>query len=533
MQKLLEEEKVDSFNTPYYASYPQEVIQLVKDEGSFEVDRIEPFEFSWDGIRETENGFDEGLKTRITRGEKIARVHRAVMEPLMEYHFGKSIMEELFVRYGKMLDDRLSKKEPKFVNLAVTLVRKPSRKITFSTIPQFLYSKIQVFHMNPGAGDVSYARNSSVQNDILLITRPYTEKALRDYLKANKVTRGKMVMADLGCGSGPNALAAVSHMVEVVDATWHQEQGKRAPEVVVYLNDLPGNDFNNVFGSLPSILTRIRKRLGGGSGSCFALGAPGTFHGRLFPRRSLHFVHSSSSLHWLSQVPSGLNKGKINISKTSSKEFVDGYMKQFRDDFQSFLKSRSVEMVGGGRMVLSFMGRRSKDPTDDEDSYLQWELIARSLMTLVSEKMVEGEKVDSFNTPYYASYPEEVIQLVKDEGSFEVDRIESFEINWDGIHETKNEPENGDQGTKIRITRGEKIARVHRAVMEPLMEYHFGKSIMEELFVRYGEMLDARLSTKEPKFVNLVVTLVKKPSMKIMRSTLRQLLYATILKSCH
>ncbi|KAL8144089.1 hypothetical protein V2J09_017121 [Rumex salicifolius] len=241
----------------------------------------------------------------------------------------------------------------------------------------------QVLRMKPGSGQGSYAQNSSVQNDILLITRPYTEQALGEYLKAHTVTRGKMVMADLGCGSGPNTLAATSHMVEALHDTW-QRQGKGPlPDVVVYLNDLSGNDFNEVFGSLPSTLTRIRD--GGFGSNCFVFGAPGSYHGRLFPPRSLHFVHSSSSLHWLSQVPSGMNKGKINISETSSKEITDAYTEQFRSDFCLFLESRSKEMVGGGRMVLSFMGRRSVDPTHDHDSYLQWHLIASSLMTLVSE----------------------------------------------------------------------------------------------------------------------------------------------------
>lgn len=35
---------------------------------------------------------------------------------------------------------------------------------------------------------------------------------------------------------------------------------------------------------------------------CLILGAPGSFYGRLFLSRSLHYVVSSSSLHWISEV---------------------------------------------------------------------------------------------------------------------------------------------------------------------------------------------------------------------------------------
>ncbi|CAA3032622.1 SAM dependent carboxyl methyltransferase, partial [Olea europaea subsp. europaea] len=43
-----------------------------------------------------------------------------------------------------------------------------------------------------------------------------------------------------------------------------------------------------------------------GPEGCFISCVPGSFYGRLFPKKSLHFVHSSSSLHWLSQCLKGL-----------------------------------------------------------------------------------------------------------------------------------------------------------------------------------------------------------------------------------
>lgn len=95
----------------------------------------------------------------------------------------------------------------------------------------------------------------------------------------------------------------------------------------------------------------------------------------------------------LMQVPSvlesnatrALNKGKIYISKSSPQCVLDAYSAQFQNDFSLFLKSRAEEMVSaGGRMVLSFMGRKSIDPTSDESCY-QWELLAHALMSMVAE----------------------------------------------------------------------------------------------------------------------------------------------------
>ena len=71
----------------------------------------------------------------------------------------------------------------------------------------------------------------------------------------------------------------------------------------VYLNDLPGNDFNTIFRSLRSFEDMLQEQMRDNNfGHCFVNGVPGTFYGRLFPSKHLHFVHSSYSLHWLSQV---------------------------------------------------------------------------------------------------------------------------------------------------------------------------------------------------------------------------------------
>lgn len=95
----------------------------------------------------------------------------------------------------------------------------------------------------------------------------------------------------------------------------------------------------------------------------------------------------------IKQVPPGLgtnarttlNKGKLYISSTSPSEVINKYMSQFQKDFFLFLQSRSPEMVAGGRMLLSLMGRSSIDPTAEDGCYYQWELLALALSILVSK----------------------------------------------------------------------------------------------------------------------------------------------------
>ncbi|GJM85301.1 hypothetical protein PR202_ga01738 [Eleusine coracana subsp. coracana] len=170
-------------------------------------------------------------------------------------------------------------------------------------------------------------------------------------------------VADLGCSAGPNTMFLVSAAVDAVRRRC-AAAGAAFPNIRVYLNDLPDNDFNTVFRQLPAFLRQSAEPTGN---DVFVFGAPGSFHGRLFPAESLHLAISSFSLHWLSQVPQELvdgellNKGNICAGRTSSPAVNDAYARQFRSDLMLFLSSRGKELVAGGWLLASLKGRSARD----------------------------------------------------------------------------------------------------------------------------------------------------------------------------
>ncbi|KAL2538311.1 Jasmonate O-methyltransferase [Forsythia ovata] len=374
----------------------------------------------------------------------------------------------------------------------------------------------QVLHMNKGEGETSYAKNSIVQMKIISVATSIIEEAVVECLE-KKLTDESMGIADLGCSSGPNTLMVISEIIDIVYERTNKT-GSPLPELRIYLNDLPGNDFNNIFISLPEFYKKLKINKNIAQEGCFISAMPGSFYGRLFPKKSLHFVHSSSSLHWLSQVPCALdssilkplNKGKIYISKSSLSSVHDAYLSQFKRDFSLFLKCRSKEIVVGGHLVLSFMGRVSADPSSEE-SCMQWELLAQALMSMVLEGLVEEEKVDSFNAPYYAPSAEEVRSTIEEEDSFTINRLEAFEIDWDGGAPSNNNFQNKiNKIEKYNLSRGQQVAKTIRAVVESMLEIHFGREIMDELFKRYAELVDDYFSTTRAKYIDLVISLTKK-----------------------
>ncbi|GMN29381.1 hypothetical protein TIFTF001_002411 [Ficus carica] len=309
-------------------------------------------------------------------------------------------------------------------------------------------------------------------------------------------------IADLGCSCGPNTLSIIKDIVEAVEATSRKIMLIPPPEFQVYLNDLPTNDFNSIFKSLPDFSRELNKeRPGTKSPYIFIGGYPGSFYGRVFPNNCLHFVHSSYSLHWLSKVPPAIydekgrsiNKGTIYISESSPHEVSQAYLKQFQEDFSLFLRSRSEELTSGGRMVLILLGRGGPDHVDRGNSFF-WELLSRSFSILVSEGTVEKEKLDSYDVHFYAPSKEEIEDEVRQEGSFVLDRFEMFEID-------KDENGNGSHGTRVALT--------VRAIQECMIIQHFGEGILDSLFEIYGRMIDEEMSKEEIKPFTFLVVLRK------------------------
>ncbi|PIA52747.1 hypothetical protein AQUCO_01000547v1 [Aquilegia coerulea] len=237
--------------------------------------------------------------------------------------------------------------------------------------------------MNEGVGERSYAENSSYQKSVLSKAKPFVEETIVQLY--SKTFPQCLTIADLGCCSGPNSLFIISEILKAINAVC-QKLGRSPPEFQVFLNDLPANDFNTVFKSTPHFYEKFRSDNGQKFGPIFVAGVPGSFYNRLFPTKALNFVHSSYALHWLSQVPQGIenNKGNVYLARTSPSNVYKAYSEQFNKDFSVFLSTRSKEMMVGGCMVITIVGRRSSDPPSKDYRYF-WEVFSKTLRDMVSE----------------------------------------------------------------------------------------------------------------------------------------------------
>ncbi|KAM3324701.1 hypothetical protein P3S67_005853 [Capsicum chacoense] len=310
------------------------------------------------------------------------------------------------------------------------------------------------FPMNGGNGPYSYSKNSPLAKEALDGAKGMVRDAIIQNLDIKKImlsSSNTLCIADLGCSVGPNTFIAMQYVVHVLKEKYHSNN---ILEFQVFFNDHVTNDFNTLFRSLP--IDR----------SYYAFGVPGTFHGRLFPSRSIHFAHSINSIHWLSKCPEELldekspawNKGLIHYMGTSNVEVLNAYVTQFEKDMEMLLNARAEEIVEGGMMVL----------VTPFESYLRLiKFFGSSLMDLVNEEVTDLSSLEnSFCTS--CRNARDMTKVVKKNNCF---NIEKLELTYP---KSKLVDESDAKTIIINL----------KAILEGVLSNHFGSKITEEACTR-------------------------------------------------
>ncbi|GLJ28212.1 hypothetical protein SUGI_0554100 [Cryptomeria japonica] len=291
-----------------------------------------------------------------------------------------------------------------------------------------------VLGMKGGDGESSYAKASSAQLNALQAVKPILEQAIYENMILMSDVGGIFRIADFGCGTGKNTLVVANTIVNAVKSSFEEHD---MPEFEVYFIDLPSNDFNLLFRMLPPHRPEYSDVDTDGDNnplarrSYIAAAVCGSHFRRLLPRKSLHFCHSSTSLHWLYQVPESVQQRsspRVYVSGDCEESVGAAYLQQFDKDFTAFLKARAQEIVDGGCMFLSLPGRNEGTHIMEEQGPCGF--VARQIECafeeLVNEGIVEKEKWESFKMPFFSPNSDEVESIVKKEGSFVVKFVKTL-----------------------------------------------------------------------------------------------------------
>ena len=117
MQGIIEEEKVEAFNIPVYHPSSTEVAEEVGKEGSFAINTVNVSQVNLDGE-------ENGMSTVAKRGEPPSRLVRSVVESVFASHFGTAVIDEIFERYSRVVEDFMSRERVLLTNVTVSVTKK-------------------------------------------------------------------------------------------------------------------------------------------------------------------------------------------------------------------------------------------------------------------------------------------------------------------------------------------------------------------------------------------------------------------------
>ncbi|KAJ8770047.1 hypothetical protein K2173_010035 [Erythroxylum novogranatense] len=303
-----------------------------------------------------------------------------------------------------------------------------------------------------GEGRSSYAMNSSPQRGFLEAAQEIMKMSIVENLETEKLSSATYRIADFGCSCGHNAILAIQTILEAVQHKI-QLEGCELPEFQVFFNDLVGNDFNTFFALLPP------------QRQYYASGVPGTFHGRLFPEKSLNFAYSSCALNWLSKVPE-LVTDKASPAWNNGKIYHLGAHKE--------------ELVEGGLMAIIMPGLPDAVPLSQTDTALLFQLLESCIIGVAKQGLASMEKVDTFNLPVHFPSTGELEKVVKRQGKYSIETLEVLP--------------NPNELTKASLQQAPSNLR---AVFDRIISSHFGNEFSKKLFDEYSKRI------ADPSFLSI------------------------------
>ncbi|KAJ4849854.1 hypothetical protein Tsubulata_014619 [Turnera subulata] len=346
------------------------------------------------------------------------------------------------------------------------------------------------YPMSGGDGLHSYSHNSTLQKKGVEAVKELVNTTIQDMLEFNDLNisgiSNTFHIADFGCSTGPNTFIAVQNIIKAVQLKYNSlHQNDPSLEFRVFFNDHINNDFNTLFRNLPS------------PQDFFPAGVPGDFHDRLFPKASLHIVHSSFSVHWLSKIPEEVtnvnspawNKDSIHCTGFSD-EVVAAYSTQFQKDMSNFLNYRAQELVVGGLMVLLIPGLPDGVHCSGTHFGANYDVLGSCLVDMVKLGLISEEKVKAFNLPLYHPTTKELEVLLERNAYFSVPRIESLPAHLPASVQS--------------------ITSFMRAIMEEVITQHFGKETVNSMFELYAKKVSANYIEYIQKQRNVFISLILK-----------------------
>ena len=233
---------------------------------------------------------------------------------------------------------------------------------------------------------LTYNRDAAFQAAVFQSAAPVLTSAMNRLCSGLSDEASLLSIADFGTSGGANSLHLLKFCVNFLRDQLSTGENQR--EIVVYLNDLPDNDWLGLIKTIDSPASILKTTLVNPVHSYLV---PRSFYEPLFPSKSLDLVVSMISLHWISRSPQCLYPHLSHLEAGVTPQLKELWAQQAHGDLTKFLRHRANELKPGGQLVVSMVAKGEGGGGVSESPPIgEWAAPALDLHTLVDLRCLES-----------------------------------------------------------------------------------------------------------------------------------------------
>jgi hypothetical protein len=209
------------------------------------------------------------------------------------------------------------------------------------------------------------------------------------------VSQGQtFVVADYGSSTGANSISALRTAIETAR---HRDPDR--PVVAIH-NDLPTNDWNQLFHNITSLPDSYLQLSGR---PVLPLASAVSFFLPAAPARLVHLGVSFSAAHWLREQPTVVVPDGFYFCEATG-EARTALAKGADTDWTAFLDARASDLAAGGRLLVQMVG--SEPGTDGAEPNVTARKLLRAMAEVAADMAHDGAldpgAVERYVLPVYA-----------------------------------------------------------------------------------------------------------------------------------
>ncbi|KAK9760787.1 hypothetical protein K7432_014824 [Basidiobolus ranarum] len=164
-------------------------------------------------------------------------------------------------------------------------------------------------------------------------------------------------IGDFGCSHGGNSMTIINAILDSIQAT---RKDTTPLSVQVYHNDLPSNDFEEVFKCLhdPNLTYQYHSLLKvNPDNQILTMISAKSFYSQCLPSNHLDIGVAFNCAHWLQDIPIPLYRPLTFASSKITAQEKHQLQEESHRELVAFLQSRSIELRDGGHMMFSVLSQ--------------------------------------------------------------------------------------------------------------------------------------------------------------------------------